>query len=131
MCVHMSFSFVCKLTVDVLFFPFTLQFALLFPGEAIDRESPAFSGEPLSPKESIWALYCRSMLLWNFCGRFRVPSQNEERAELATEATNEVMAIEDSLNAHSCNLDTTLIYTCREYIHKSVFFRIELVSVRC
>jgi len=57
------------------------------------------------------------MLLWNFCNRFRDPSQEEERAEQAHEAFLEAQAIEDSLNAHRCNLDTTLIYNCREYIH--------------
>ena len=60
------------------------------------------------------------MLLWNFCNRFREPSQEEERAEQAHEAFLEVQAIEDSLNAHRCNLDTALIYNCREYIHKYV-----------
>ena len=60
------------------------------------------------------------MLLWNFCNRFREPSQEEERAEQAHEAFLEAQAIEDSLNAHRCNLDTTLIYNCREYIHKYV-----------
>lgn len=58
------------------------------------------------------------MLLWNFCNRFRQPSQEEERAEQAHEAFLEVQAIEDSLNTHNCNLDTTLIYTTHEYVHK-------------
>ena len=61
------------------------------------------------------------MLLWNFCNRFRDPSQEEERAEQAHDAFLEAQAIEDSLNVHTCNLDTTLIYNCREYIHKYVY----------
>ncbi|KDR67042.1 hypothetical protein GALMADRAFT_1133694 [Galerina marginata CBS 339.88] len=94
------------------------NFGILFPGEVLDRVSPSFrASDSLSPKESVWALYCRSMLLWNFCNRFRQPSQEEERAEHAHEAFLEAQSIEDSLNAHRCNLDTTLIYTCREYIH--------------
>lgn len=60
------------------------------------------------------------MLLWNFCNRFHEPSQEEERAEQAHEAFLEAQVIEDSLSAHRCNLDTTLIYNCREYIHKYV-----------
>ena len=60
------------------------------------------------------------MLLWNFCNRFRTPSEDEERAEQANEAFLEAQAIEDSLNIHTCNLDTTLIYTTREYVHKYV-----------
>ncbi|KAF8965647.1 hypothetical protein BDZ97DRAFT_1811637 [Flammula alnicola] len=96
------------------------NFGLLFPGEVLDRVSPAYrASDALSPKESVWGLYCRSMLLWNFCNRFREPSQDEERAEQAHEAFLEVQAIEDSLNVHRCNLDTTLIYTCREYIHNT------------
>uniref|UniRef100_A0A8H7Y1S2 Zn(2)-C6 fungal-type domain-containing protein n=1 Tax=Psilocybe cubensis TaxID=181762 RepID=A0A8H7Y1S2_PSICU len=96
------------------------NFGLLFPNEAYDRHSPNYrASNSLSPKESVWALYCRSMLLWNFCNRFRTPSQEEERAEQAHEAFLEVQAIEDSLNTHRCNLDTTLIYTCREYIHNT------------
>lgn len=98
------------------------QFGLLFPGEVIDRMSPAFRAtDSLSPKESVWALYCRSMLLWNFSNRFRHPSQAEERAENAHEAFLEAQSIEDALNTHRCNLDTTLIYNTREYIHKCVF----------
>jgi hypothetical protein len=100
------------------------QFALLFPGEVMDRISPAYrTTDSLSPKESVWGLYCRSMLLWNFCNRFRTPSQDEERAEQAQDAFLEAQALEDSLNSHQCNLDTTLIYTTREYIHKCVYFR--------
>ncbi|KAF8153666.1 hypothetical protein BJ912DRAFT_1014320, partial [Pholiota molesta] len=96
------------------------NFALLFPGEVMDRLSPAYrTTDALSPKESVWGLYCRSMLLWNFCNRFRTPSQDEERAEQAQEAFLEAQALEDSLNSHQCNLDTTLIYTTREYIHNT------------
>jgi len=92
---------------------------LLFPAEVIDRVLPIYRAhDSLSPKESVWALYCRSMLLWNFCNRFRSPSQEEDTAEQAHEAFLEAQAIEDALNLHTCNLDTTLIYTCREYIHK-------------
>ncbi|KIM45747.1 hypothetical protein M413DRAFT_17514 [Hebeloma cylindrosporum] len=94
------------------------NFGLLFPGEVLDRPAPSYRGsESLSRKESVWALYCRSMLLWNFCNRFRTPSEDEERAEQANEAFLEAQAIEDSLNLHTCNLDTTLIYNTREYVH--------------
>ena len=101
--------------------------SILFPGEVLDRRSSSYRAtDSLSPKESVWALYCRCMLLWNFCNRFREPSQEEERAdsELAHEAFLEAQAIEDS--AHRCNLDTTLIYNCREYIHKYVTYIITL-----
>lgn len=101
----------------------SLKFLILFPGQAYDRNTPSYHAhDSLSTKESIWALYCRSMLLWNFCNRFRHPSRDEERAEQAHEAFLEAQALEDALNVHSCNLDTGLIYTCREYLHKFVFY---------
>ena len=85
----------------------------------LDRHSSSYHAtDSLSPKKFVWALYCRCMLLWNFCNRFHEPSQEEGRAEQAHEAFLEAEAIEDSLNAHRCNLDTTLIYNCQEYIHK-------------
>ena len=125
-------SFQCK---SSFFFPLgfdwrsSSQFGILFPGEVLDRRSSSYrSPDSLSPKESVWALYCRCMLLWNFCNRFRDPSQEEERAEQAHEAFLEAQAIEDCLNAHRCNLDTTLIYNCREYIHKYVTFVIVLLA---
>ncbi|TFK44027.1 hypothetical protein BDQ12DRAFT_717221 [Crucibulum laeve] len=97
------------------------NYVLLFPGEVTDRVSMCYRGsDSPSPKESVWALYCRSMLLWNFCNRFRDETMNlEDKAENASEAWVEAQAIYDSLNMHNCNLDTTLIYMCREYIYNT------------
>jgi hypothetical protein len=92
----------------------TIQFAIFFPGEIADHTSP-------SPKESVWALYCRSMLLWNFCVQLRNNAGDEEdKAEYALEAWAETQAIQDSLDMHVCNLNTALIYISREYICKCV-----------
>lgn len=93
---------------------------LLFPGEVLDRASPAYlSSDSPSPKESIWALYCRSMLLWSFCNRSRFGDHTkEEREELAYATWSEAQSIYDSLDTHTCNLDTAVIYLCREYISK-------------
>ncbi|EAU90780.2 hypothetical protein CC1G_09257 [Coprinopsis cinerea okayama7 len=112
----------------------TSRYALFFPGEVHDQtrstvSSPTSAGMPsdltLTPKESIWALYCRSMLLWNYCQRFRDdqlipsgPQAEDQRAEEVWEAWTEVQAIEDSLDLHKCNLDTGIMYQTREYIHK-------------
>uniref|UniRef100_A0A0W0G457 Zn(2)-C6 fungal-type domain-containing protein n=1 Tax=Moniliophthora roreri TaxID=221103 RepID=A0A0W0G457_MONRR len=95
------------------------NFALLFPGEALDRVSPSYrSASSHSPKESVWALYCRSMLLWNFCNRLtRTAVSQEDKAEYAQEAWNESQFIQDSLDFHVCNLDTALIYLTREYVY--------------
>ncbi|KAH8813910.1 hypothetical protein DL96DRAFT_1625651 [Flagelloscypha sp. PMI_526] len=114
------------------------SYSILFPGEALDRVSPAFTGpDSLSPKESVWALYSRSMLLWHYATRLAHSSQVagkspkssprpgphptsklrlEDIAELAQETWSEAQGIEDSLNMHICNIDTTMIYCCREYI---------------
>ena len=51
------------------------------------------------------------MLLWSFCNRFRIPSEDDEQAEQAKEGFLEAQAIEDFLNVHTCDLDITLIHT--------------------
>ncbi|KAJ7762935.1 hypothetical protein B0H16DRAFT_1311418 [Mycena metata] len=101
------------------------SYAILFPGEVIDRISPAYCspGSP-SPKEAIWALYCRSLLLWNFCNRLatrpgiQAPHQTEAEADALADAWNEAQAIEDSLEMHICNYETTVAYLCQEFIYK-------------
>jgi len=92
---------------------------LLFPREVVDRVSPAFRvQDSLSPKESIWALYCRSMLLWNFCHRYQTIDQQADTNEHAHEAIVETQAIENALDAHTCNIDIELMHYCKEYIHR-------------
>ena len=92
------------------------QFRLLFPGEYHrHREYVAQS----SGKDTIWALYCRSMLIWNCTVRFwdeRLTT--EERTRIACAAYVETRVVEDALDAHICNIDTALIYMCREFISK-------------
>ena len=85
---------------------------------------PPGSPMPLTSKESIWALYCRSMLLWCYTVGLREGPQpsgqllEDQRADDAAEAWQEVHAIEDSLDAHKCNLDTGLMVATREYFHE-------------
>jgi hypothetical protein len=97
---------------------------MFFPGEAMDRVSPLYRSSPSSsPKESVWALYCRSMLLWNFCIRLRSDCcSDEDKAECALEAWAETQTIQDCLDMHVCNLNTTLLYIAREYLCKCVFY---------
>ena len=62
------------------------------------------------------------MLLWNFCVRLRNdPCGDEDKAEYALEAWAETQTIQDSLDMHVCNLNTTLLYIAREYLCKYVF----------
>ncbi|KAF8919453.1 hypothetical protein CPB85DRAFT_1276709 [Mucidula mucida] len=99
------------------------NYALLFPGEAVDRVSPPYrAADAPSPKDSVWALYCRSLLLWCFCDGIRRTSlfgtrDGEDLAEYAQESWNEAQAIQDALEAHQCNLDTTVMWMCKEYIY--------------
>ena len=97
------------------------QYALLFPGEAYERMGhQQTSGH--SPKDSIWALYCRSMLLWNACSSIQRNDSltGDERARLAIGAFQETQALQDALDMHVCNLNTGLIYVAREYLYKWV-----------
>ena len=72
-----------------------------------------------SPKDSVWALYCRSMLLWISAIRPRDNSwTNDERSDFAINAWTETRLVEDALNMHKCNLDTAVMYLSREYIYK-------------
>jgi hypothetical protein len=104
------------------------NFTLLFPGEVVDRASPPYrSADSQSQKESVWALYCRSMLLWNYSNILCEQSDSSEiNADNAQECWNESQAIQDSLDMHICNLDTALIYTTREYIYNT---RINITQV--
>ncbi|KAJ7897831.1 hypothetical protein B0H13DRAFT_2032511 [Mycena leptocephala] len=99
------------------------NYAILFPGEVIDRVSPAYrSPNSPSPKESVWALYCRSLLLWNFCNRLvsqSGPNQTEAEADALQESWNEAQAIQDSLEIHVCNYETGVTYLCQEYIYNT------------
>ncbi|KAF7350086.1 Zn(2)-C6 fungal-type domain-containing protein [Mycena venus] len=102
------------------------NYAILFPGEVIDRVSHAYcSPNSPSPKESVWALYCRSLLLWNFCNRLlsqpgpKGPHQIDAEAEALQESWNEAQAIQDSLEMHICNYETGVTYLCQEYIHNT------------
>ncbi|KAH9969311.1 hypothetical protein BGW80DRAFT_1335542 [Lactifluus volemus] len=97
-----------------LFLVNSSNFHLLFPGEYHrHREYVSHS----SGKDTVWALYCRSMLLWNCTVRFWDESlSTEERTRIACAAFVETHVLEDALDAHICNIDTALIYMCREFI---------------
>ena len=76
----------------------------------------------LSPKDSVWALYCRTMLLWNSCSTIQRDESlsTDERAKFAIGAFQETQALQDALDIHVCNLNTGLIYVAREYLYKCV-----------
>ncbi|KIP09470.1 hypothetical protein PHLGIDRAFT_126340 [Phlebiopsis gigantea 11061_1 CR5-6] len=95
------------------------NFCILFPGEAYER-LPANCVPGQSPKDAVWALYCRSMLLWTSCVRQRDTSwTTDERADFAVQAWTESGAIQDALAMHECNLDTSIMYLAREYLYNT------------
>ena len=64
------------------------------------------------------------MLLWNSCSCVQRDESltTDERASFAISAFQEAREIQDALDMHVCNLDTGLMYVCREYLYKCVFF---------
>ncbi|GJE92836.1 hypothetical protein PsYK624_089940 [Phanerochaete sordida] len=101
------------------------NYCILFPGEAYER-TPQHRIPGQSPKDSVWALYCRSMLLWISAIRPRDNTwTNDERADFAINAWTETRLVEDGLNMHKCNLDTAVMYLSREYLYNT---RLEITS---
>ncbi|KAJ7633303.1 hypothetical protein B0H17DRAFT_1108091 [Mycena rosella] len=99
------------------------NYLLLFPNELYDRGG--FGGGRqdggMHPKNAIWALFCRSMLLANFCANVAIQpvdsaDARETQAEALQEAWHETQAVQDTLDAHSCNLHTAVAYLCRENV---------------
>lgn len=97
--------------------PISPQYALLFPGEKLHLSKE--SGSIQSPKQTVWALYCRSMLLWNGCLRLRKGTASDgDKAEFALQAWMETQEIQDTIDSHICAVDTHLLYMTREYLFK-------------
>nr|QWQ79357.1 Zn 2Cys6 transcription factor [Sanghuangporus sanghuang] len=93
------------------------NYALLFPGEKRPSSADDGQGGPRwSPKQSIWALYCRSMLLWNSCLHLRKLASDSDKAEFSVNAWLEAADIEDALDAHHCSSESHLMYMTREHI---------------
>ena len=67
------------------------------------------------------------MLLWNSVQRRTRPVpvdqvawSTEARSRFAVNAFTEVRLIQEAVDIHQCNLDTSLIYLCREFLYKYV-----------
>jgi hypothetical protein len=90
----------------------SLQYQVFFPGETLFRGSdPRTSfdllpGDP-SPKDSIWALYARSQLLFTSCVHVQHSDRMSEadKAEFAVRAWLETERIERALNLHTCDVE--------------------------
>ncbi|KAL6303472.1 hypothetical protein BKA93DRAFT_928995 [Sparassis latifolia] len=91
------------------------NFALLLPGESLSRSNSIWL------RESAWALYARSMLLWNSCMRMRGnPAFSDvDKAQFAVAAWLEIDTIEEALSTHTCNVERTHLFVGREYLLNS------------
>ena len=92
-----------------------MQYALLFPGEAL-----AMSGVAVSP-HNIWTIYLRAMLLLHLCVHKRGDPRltDGDRAQFAMRAWLEIDAMESTLNQHSCVLALNVDYRTREMLFES------------
>lgn len=91
------------------------NYALLFPGED-------FQGPDAKSKETIWALYMRTMLLWHSCVRMRWDSTrtaDAEKAQFAVTAWLEIDRIEKALDSHTCGVERAFLFQGREYLFNS------------
>ncbi|OJT03184.1 hypothetical protein TRAPUB_6232 [Trametes pubescens] len=93
------------------------QYALLFPGESI---APPGTLSVASSKDSVWALYIRTLLLWHSSLRMRsdVRMSNADRAQYSISVWLEVDNIEDTLDRHSCSIETGFLAQVREILFK-------------
>ncbi|KZT12056.1 uncharacterized protein LAESUDRAFT_641362 [Laetiporus sulphureus 93-53] len=88
------------------------NFALLLPGESLFRAATPAS------KDSVWALYMRSLLLWNGCVRMRadMSMSDAEKAQYAMDTWMEIDRIEETLNSHTCDIERTFLFVSRDYL---------------
>jgi hypothetical protein len=90
---------------------------LLLSGESISHSDAPGS---FSSKDTVWALYDRTFLLWHSCVRMRHDrtATEAEMAHFALSAWLEADAIETALNKHTCALERAFIFIGRETLFK-------------
>lgn len=92
------------------------QFALLFPGENVAPPGVSVA----SSKDSVWALYMRTLLLWHSSLRMRcdLNFSDSDRAQYAMSAWLEIDAIEVMLDRHTCVATTGFVVQMRDTLFK-------------
>ncbi|KAF8073616.1 hypothetical protein FPV67DRAFT_1478620 [Lyophyllum atratum] len=113
---HASYTTAHRSDALNLFISDPSNYALLFSGESI-AYSPALSSS-YSSKDTIWALYDRSFLLWHGCLRMRGDTRatDDMKAQFAGKTWLEADALEAALNRHTCRIERQFIFQAREYI---------------
>ncbi|KAG5645482.1 hypothetical protein DXG03_006027 [Asterophora parasitica] len=114
---HASYTTAHRSNALNLFISDPSNYALLFTGESIAL-SPLSSQH--SSKDTIWALYDRSFLLWHGCTRMRSDTRatDDMKAQFAVQTWLEADALEAALNKHTCGIERQFIFQAREYIFK-------------
>ncbi len=99
-----------------------LQYALLFPGESFATANLSMPRIPAS-KDSVWALYMRTLFLWNSCLRSRSNKtlSNADRAQFAMTAWLELDTVEAAMDKHTCDIQSGFMLQMREVLFKYVF----------
>jgi len=112
---HISYTTAHRSQCLDLFISDPANYAILFSGESV-ASSPALYG--YSSKDTIWALYDRSFLLWHGCIRMRNNDHATEndKAQFAMKAWLEADRLEVALNKHTCAIERAFIFQAREYI---------------
>ena len=93
------------------------QYALLFPGETF--APPGLAPIPAS-KDSVWALYMRTLLMWHSCLRSRSDAtlSDADRAQYAITAWLELDAVEAAMDRHTCDIQSGFMMQMREVLFK-------------
>lgn len=75
---------------------------------------------PSSSKDSIWALYMRTLFLWHSCLRTRVDTglTDAERAQWTVQAWLELDAVEVAMDRHTCDIQSGFMLQMREVLFK-------------
>ncbi|KAJ7108623.1 hypothetical protein C8R44DRAFT_636323 [Mycena epipterygia] len=107
---HSAYSSVNRGHIVNLFISDPSNYALLFSGEAMVH-SP-------SSKDTIWALFDRSFLLWHACIKMRndTTAAVTDKGQFAIKAWLETDAIEEALNRHTCDIERAFLFLGREYL---------------
>ncbi|KAI0739208.1 hypothetical protein C8Q80DRAFT_1112442, partial [Daedaleopsis nitida] len=97
------------------------NYALLFPGESFAAgdtgTAMGAAGIALS-KESVWALYMRTLFLWHSCLRVRVDAalSGADRAQWAMAAWLELDSVEAAMDRHTCDIQSGFMLQMREVL---------------
>ncbi|KAJ3785251.1 hypothetical protein GGU10DRAFT_269626 [Lentinula aff. detonsa] len=112
---HVSYASANDSHIPDLYIADPSNFALLFSGESICR---ALSLSSSVAKDTVWALYDRSFVLWHICARVRADTTmgDAEKGEFAVKAWLEADVIEIALNKHTCGIEKAYIFQGREYL---------------